>query len=215
MNETIDGTIILLHAAVVDYRSLAIYGRRLAKLGFMVHNLGYQNRELNVFDCAESLLAAFKNRANKSNRPIHLIGHSMGGLVARRLVYLHRPENLGGIVTLGTPHLGSPLADLLHKYKFYQKLFGPAGQDLVTGRPIDWVAPWPPPCPIGLIAGGLPVGPGSLNLPRPHDGTVTKASAQPDGGTDYATVPATHTTLHLLKRTARLSARFLRTGRFS
>ncbi|MFH1139167.1 MAG: alpha/beta hydrolase [Pseudomonadota bacterium] len=39
-----------------------------------------------------------------------LIAHSMGGLVSRH--YIHRnPDVVAGLVTLGTPHQGSPLAD--------------------------------------------------------------------------------------------------------
>lgn len=39
-----------------------------------------------------------------------IVAHSMGGLVARRVVYL-RPNEVVGLVTLGTPHHGTPLAE--------------------------------------------------------------------------------------------------------
>lgn len=208
-------TIILLHAAVIGRSSLALLACRLRGLGFVVHNLGYPNRRLDIMACAESLVPDLKRlSASAAPGPIHLVGHSMGGLVARRLLYLHRPANLGRLVTLGTPHLGSPLADRLHRRGFYQKLFGPAGQDLVTGRTLDWPAPWPPPYPIGLIAGNVPVGPGSFILPWESDGTVARGSSQPPGGSDYVVVPANHTSIPYLKRTARLTASFLRTGYF-
>ncbi len=40
---------------------------------------------------------------------IKIIGHSMGGLVSRRYIY-NNPNTVAGLVTLGTPHQGSPLA---------------------------------------------------------------------------------------------------------
>lgn len=40
----------------------------------------------------------------------YIIAHSMGGLVGRRYIYEH-PYVVKGLVTLGTPHHGSPLAD--------------------------------------------------------------------------------------------------------
>lgn len=41
---------------------------------------------------------------------IDIIAHSMGGLVCRRYSYM-KPDTVAGLVTLGTPHHGSPLAD--------------------------------------------------------------------------------------------------------
>src|SRR5262249_30427390 len=53
-------------------------------------------------------------------REIALVGHSMGGLVARSACYQaadadrHWPVRVGHIVTLGTPHLGAPLEQGAH-----------------------------------------------------------------------------------------------------
>ncbi len=208
-------TAVLLHAAVVGRGTLALFGRRLAALGFRVHIPGYPNRRLDLAGCAEHLAPILARLADEAApAPTHLVGHSLGGLVARRLLHLHCPANFGRLVTLGTPHLGSPLADRFHRRAWFQKLFGPVGRELTTGRPIDWAAPWPPPYDIGLLAGTIPVGPGTLTLTWISDGTVSRASSQPWGGTDYARVPATHTTIPMLKKTARLTANFLTTGRF-
>jgi triacylglycerol lipase len=40
----------------------------------------------------------------------HVVAHSMGGLVAREVAWL-RPGKIHGLVTLGTPHHGTPLAE--------------------------------------------------------------------------------------------------------
>jgi pimeloyl-ACP methyl ester carboxylesterase len=40
-----------------------------------------------------------------------IIGHSMGGLVGRGLMATHGSDKFRGLITLGTPHEGSPLAD--------------------------------------------------------------------------------------------------------
>ena len=42
--------------------------------------------------------------------PFSIIAHSMGGLVARQYTY-NNPDKVTGLVTLGTPHHGSPLAE--------------------------------------------------------------------------------------------------------
>lgn len=43
---------------------------------------------------------------------LHLIGHSMGGLDARWVARNASPSNLRSLVTVATPHRGTPLADL-------------------------------------------------------------------------------------------------------
>ncbi len=44
---------------------------------------------------------------------VHIIGHSMGGLDARRMIFRHRMEDrVASLTTIGTPHLGTVIADL-------------------------------------------------------------------------------------------------------
>lgn len=55
----------------------------------------------------------------EAGKPVHLIAHSMGSLDCRYVVSPGNPENLGGTVvttlsTIGGPHRGTPVADLLY-----------------------------------------------------------------------------------------------------
>ena len=50
-------------------------------------------------------------KASKDYQPVHLIGHSMGGLMIRTALMLHGDElwpKVGRIVFIATPHYGSP-----------------------------------------------------------------------------------------------------------
>lgn len=51
-----------------------------------------------------------KIQEQQLEKPV-VIGHSMGGLVGRGLISAYGRETLTGLITLGTPHRGSPLAD--------------------------------------------------------------------------------------------------------
>lgn len=55
--------------------------------------------------------------------PIHLVGHSMGGLVIRAMLARHGDEalwpKLGRIAFIGTPHYGSPAISFYVKKHFY------------------------------------------------------------------------------------------------
>jgi pimeloyl-ACP methyl ester carboxylesterase len=99
------------------------YGARLADdLGctpvYVRYNSGRHISEngLSVAALIEQLVDAWPVKV----REIALVGHSMGGLVARSAC--HRattagrrwPELVGHIITLGTPHLGAPLEQGAH-----------------------------------------------------------------------------------------------------
>lgn len=66
-----------------------------------------------VEDQADKAVKYFDNEGILSaDEPLHLIGHSMGGLVAR--VLAHRAELKGRIktiITIGTPHLGAEITE--------------------------------------------------------------------------------------------------------
>jgi triacylglycerol lipase len=56
-------------------------------------------------------LKAFINR-EAPDEPVHLIGHSMGGLDCRYMItHLGMAPRILSLTTLGTPHRGSPFAD--------------------------------------------------------------------------------------------------------
>ena len=79
------------------------------------------------------------------------------------------------------------------------------------------VGDWCGSCDVGVIAGDLPIGLGSLlgGLARPHDGTVTVAETQLPGVRAHCVVPASHTGLLFSAIAVDQSVRFLREGRFA
>jgi triacylglycerol lipase len=67
-------------------------------------------------DRAKKLGAAIEGKFGKS--PVHIIAHSMGGLDSRMAIGMNygglgEPGRVISLTTLSTPHLGSPVADLL------------------------------------------------------------------------------------------------------
>lgn len=54
------------------------------------------------------LSAIYKNRP----QPIVLVGHSAGGVVARFNLVQSKSQNVHALITIATPHLGTPMADL-------------------------------------------------------------------------------------------------------
>ena len=148
--------------------------------------------------------------------PLHIVTHSLGGLVARALIAARRPQKLGRVVMLAPPNGGSELADLLIRLRLDRVALGGAGAHLRTERAeADEAALGVVDYPLGIIAGDRALLPLSLGLlPRPHDGKVSIAATHVAGLADHVTLPVTHTLMVYDRRVIRAALGFLRDGAF-
>jgi triacylglycerol lipase len=135
------GTPILLVHGMVDNRSIFTMLRRsLHRRGFgQVRTLNYSPFTMDVRRAAGILAERVEELcADTGYERIHVVGHSLGGLVARYYV-----QRLGGdhrvhtLVTLGTPHHGTLTAHLAPPYPLARQLR--PGSDLF--RELDRPAP--------------------------------------------------------------------------
>jgi triacylglycerol lipase len=106
--------VILLHGLFQNRSCLLLLQRRLRAAGYdrvvSLNTPAWWELERLVDEVAGSV--ARLRHATGSDR-VHLVGHSMGGILAR--CYLQQPESAGTVaacVTLGTPHQGTRLAPL-------------------------------------------------------------------------------------------------------
>ena len=108
--------ILLVHGIVDNHSIFTLLDRALRRRGFLTvsaYDYGLLTRDI---PAAAELLgeAVEKLAANTGYERIHVIGHSLGGLMARYYV-----QRLGGdarvhtLVTLGTPHHGTQLARVM------------------------------------------------------------------------------------------------------
>lgn len=111
------GTPILMVHGMVDNRSIfALLRRTLRRRGFgRVLALNYSPLTDDVRGVAERLSELVESLcADTGYERIHVIGHSMGGLVGRYYVQrLGGDERVHTLVTLGTPHEGTRAAAFL------------------------------------------------------------------------------------------------------
>jgi len=56
-------------------------------------------------------------RNNWPDRPLYLIGHSRGGLIAKRFLLEEGADNIAGLVTISSPHSGTGMAKFLRYLK--------------------------------------------------------------------------------------------------
>ncbi|GAA1600890.1 alpha/beta fold hydrolase [Kribbella hippodromi] len=111
------GTPILLAHGIIDNHTIfALLRRHLVRRGFgSIHTFSYSPLTLDVRSTAERMGREIEAICEESgSEQIHVIGHSLGGLIARYYV-----QRLGGdarvhtCLTLGTPHQGTVAAKLL------------------------------------------------------------------------------------------------------
>jgi pimeloyl-ACP methyl ester carboxylesterase len=210
------GGVVLLHGIAVGSWSLKKLERALSRRGFATLNLGYASRKKPLEALADDIHRPIAEFADELDGPLHFVGHSMGGLLARLYVAKYRPSRLGRVVLLGTPNGGSELADLLEPLSIYRWFFGPAGVQLTT-HPETALASLPAPdCPVGIVAGSRSIYPISslFILPRPNDGRVSVESAKLADMADHTIVRATHAGLTRHPAAIDQTIAFLHAGRF-
>ena len=111
------GTPILLAHGIIDNHTIfALMRRQLHRRGFSsIHTFSYSPLTVDVRRTAERMGQEIEAIcAASGSDQIHVIGHSLGGLIARYYAQrLGGDERVHTCVTLGTPHQGTMAARLL------------------------------------------------------------------------------------------------------
>lgn len=198
--------IVLVHGIWNARSWLMPLARRLREEGFEVEVFGYPS----IIGGPEPAIAALIDRL-RGGGPVHLVGHSLGGMIV--LEALRRAPDLPvqRAVCLGSPLCGSHAARSLGQRRWSAPVLGRSGALLQAGCP-----PWAGTVPVGMVAGNVARGIGRLiaRFDGESDGTVGLAETRLPGLAAHCTVPASHTGLVFSAVAARQAARFLRDGRF-
>lgn len=201
--------VILLHGLWMRPAALTPLARRLRTAGFAPETFGYHTLRGGPAVAVASLRALIESTGAG---PVHVIGHSLGGLVALECARQCNPARIGRVLCLGSPLRGSAAAASMAHHWGTGWLLGESADLLQRGLD-DWCGA----CEVGVIAGNTAIGLGSLlgGLTRPHDGTVTVAETQLPGVRAHCVVAASHTGLLFSASAVAQSVKFLREGRFA
>jgi len=181
--------------------------RRLRAHGFQVEGFGYPS----ILGGPEPAVAALAAKL-RHGPPCHLVGHSLGGLLAVEALRREPGLPVRRVVCLGSPLCGSATARMLSMHRGLSWALGRSASLLTCG-----CQPWEGPAELGVIAGDRPRGAGRLlaAVGRDSDGTVALAETRLPGATAHCQVAASHTGLVLSAEAARQAASFLRSGAFA
>lgn len=213
-SEARTGTVVLLHGLMNRPIMMKQFETELRRQGYNVMNWGYPSRTTTVEESARNLdssLASIKNTDT-----IHLVGFSLGGLIARYYLTHYPPKYPGRLVLIGTPNLGSERIEQLYPYGWFRKIWGSTTTWQLRASNQEFFEECGiPPCPFGVIAGGKGDTEGySSVLPGDDDGAVSVSSANLPGASDYILLRHRHTFLLFGQDTVDNTISFLNRGKF-
>ena len=203
--------VVVLHGWALSSFATRYWCRCLLQAGFAPSPFSYPSHTRTLDHNVAQLAAHIE--ALPGDGPVHLVGHSMGGIVIMQCLACHSFARLGRVVLVGTPFQGSAAVQKLKATRLGRWLLGKsivqwtgvAAGDMPTGLEL------------GTIAGTRPLGVGKLlgRLESPHDGTVSLRETHVPFATDRVLLPVTHTEMLVSSKVTVNMVRFLQHGKFA
>ena len=202
-------TVVLVHGLWLNGLESIVLRRRLQALGYDVRQFRYRTVSASLEDNARALHEFI---VGLDAAVVHLVGHSLGGLVILRMMERFADLPAGRAVLLGSPVAGSRAAEALARRGWGRRVLGRCVADGILAHPA-WRAG---DRDTGIIAGRLGIGLGRLwaRLDEPHDGTVAVAETRLAGATAHRVLAVSHFGLLFSREAAAETARFLKLGCF-
>jgi pimeloyl-ACP methyl ester carboxylesterase len=208
------GTVVVyVHGLWLSGNEAGILLRRLSReLNAKTRAFSYSSVTSTITDSAQSL---GKFLSDLRAETLHLVGHSLGGLVILKLFEIGGGQRLppGRIVLLGSPLNGSRAAMNLARLPFGRKIMGRGvHEELLTERQRRWAGQRD----LAVIAGNVGIGLGRLVGVHgaPSDGTIFVEETRLAGISQHLVVRISHTALPFSSVVARQTAAFLSHGSF-
>lgn len=204
--------VVFVHGIWACGSELALLRRRVSAAGYQVRQFRYPSLRASPAQNAVRLNAFLQSIDADL---IHLVAHSLGGIVLCHLFNDFPAQRPGRVLMLGTPLRGSVVARQLASWPVTRFLLGHAiEQGLLGDGPR-----WPDARPLGMIAGTHGVlGVGLLvmgRVPRPHDGTVAVIETESSLVTEHLQVPYGHFSMLFARPIADVVCGFLAQGRLA
>jgi pimeloyl-ACP methyl ester carboxylesterase len=191
--------IVLVHGLWMTGTEMRVLGVRLEEAGFRVRYFRYRSWRGGLAQAAGALREFVEATEGKR---VHLVGHSLGGIVIAKMLEEAPLSRPGRVAMLGAPMGGSAAARIMSRRR--------AGRWLVGGVIREGIVEHAPKWPVGrdllVVAGDIPLGSGLLlGLKKPHDGVIRVEETRVEGAR-MVTVRASHVGLLLSRKVAALLA---------
>lgn len=215
MNAAENDGVVILHGIFRTNRSMSGLANFIENSGYKIINLNYPSTKHSLQELVEIIHPQISELITQVDGKIHFVGYSMGGLLIRSYLKKHMPQKIGRVVMISTPNHGSEVADFIQNWWLYKKLYGPAGQQLITDQSEFASIFANDGFELGVIAGNKPVDPiCSHIIGKPNDGKVSIESAKLDCMKEHIIMPYSHTFFPSKRKMWKRVTNFLQSGRF-
>ena len=208
--------VLLIHGLARTSGSMKKLVEPFEQLGHQVVNVNYPSRKKPIEELSTLAVKELGYDHCATGSTVHIVTHSLGGILARYYLTHHELEQLGRVVMLAPPNQGSEVVDNLRKVPGFKLMNGKAGLQLGTDANSIPKSLGPVDFDLGVIAGSKTFNPLlSQYLPNPDDGKVSVASTRVEGMKDHIVLPVTHTFMMRSKAVIEQTLQFIENGHFS
>ncbi len=203
--------VVLVHGIWMTGFEMALLRYRLRRCGYKTYQFHYPSLRHTP---AENAVALNRFLQKIEADRIHLLAHSLGGIVLMHLFHAFPQQKPGRVVMLGTPAQGSELARRFQGKSWRRWLLGRSIEKGLWGGAPAWLDERE----LGLIVGNRPVGMLAQllggPLEKPSDGTVRVAETRIEQARDILRLPVTHFSMLANRQVAAAVCTFLHSGKF-
>jgi pimeloyl-ACP methyl ester carboxylesterase len=197
--------VVLIHGLWMTGTEMRVLGGRLEEAGFRARYFRYRSWRGGLAQAADALRQFVE--ATEGER-VHLVGHSLGGVVIAKMLEETPCSRPGRVAMLGVPMGGSEAARIVSRRRAGRWLVG----GVIREGIVEHAPRWPGGRELLVVAGDIPFGSGLLlGLRKPHDGVVRVEETRVEGARTL-TVRASHVGLLLSRKVAALLSGHFRAG---
>jgi pimeloyl-ACP methyl ester carboxylesterase len=205
--------VILVHGLGARKSRMSALEKALTAHGFDVVNWDYRSTRQTISESAARLYECYQLNERHHSK-VHLVTHSLGGIVVRCMLKDRAVPKLGKIVMIAPPNQGSAVARTMLKGPL-SWVAGSPGEELKSKEYLDQLCVVPKTDAL-IIAGTRPFDPTNASsyvagaiLEKPHDGTVSVAETRLEGLMEPVLIDDSHRALPTNPKVVTLVLQFL------
>lgn len=208
--------VVLVHGLWRSGWAMRSIAKDLEEYAYHTVSISYPSTSMTIPEIADTYMPPAIEECKKNGaEQIHIVSHSMGGIVVRQYLQTHNLPEGSKVVMLSPPNQGSELSDKFGEESWYQFFVGPAGSSLSNNEGGIIPTLKKVNASVGVIAGyrDWSVWPSSW-LPEPNDGTVSVESMKLAEMDDFVLVNSGHAMMRFHADTHEQIRYFLTQGSF-